>query len=552
MSISPYDMALQGMPTDVFSVPPEARSPGFGPFSTSTDDRCIPMKSLKSMLALLVAAGVAALLLMAGLGRLLERQQLADAERSFVAKDIAADILPPPMYLIELRLVLSRLADGTLDLAAARTESERLRKEYVERVAYWQGHEVPDGIRSALFGAQHEAAQRFLASVGPVLDAADDGARAAALKVAHAAYVAHRAGVDETVKRTNAEVELAMAGYGGDVKTGSLIGLAVLLGAMGVLAALGAWVRRRVWATTGGEPAEAARVARAVADGDLTVEVAVGARDDASVLAAMARMRDELAAVVGRVRQTSDSIATGAAQIATGNLDLSERTERQAGSLQQTASAMEQFTGTVQHTSQAAQQAAQLAEAASHVAERGARAVGQVVSTMGDISASSRRIAEITSVIDGIAFQTNILALNAAVEAARAGEQGRGFAVVASEVRALAQRSAAAAKEINGLIGASVQRVEAGTRQVSDAGSTMDEIVDQVRKVTDLIGEISTATHEQTAGIGLVSGAITELDSATQQNAALVEESAAAASSLSTQAAELVRVVSSFRMPQRS
>jgi methyl-accepting chemotaxis protein len=510
------------------------------------------MKTLKGMLALLVAAGFCALFTMSGLAQWLNDQMNTSVQRTFVAKDIAADILPPPMYLIELRLVLSRVVDGTLDVATARLEAQRLRKEYEERAAHWRTQAVPEGIQAALFGTQHAAAQAFLQSVDPVLDATGDVARAAALKSAHAAYQAHRDGVDATVKQTNVEVEAALGGYAAGLVLAQRLEIGVLGGAAVVLSVLGAWVRRRVWATTGGEPSDAARVARAVADGDLTVAVNVAAEDRSSVLFAMNRMRDELASIVGRVRDSSDSIATGAAQIASGNLDLSDRTERQAGSLQQTASAMEQFSGTVQQTAQVAQQAALLATAASSVAQRGAGAVGQVVATMQDISGSSRRIADITSVIDGIAFQTNILALNAAVEAARAGEQGRGFAVVAGEVRSLAQRSAAAAKEISALIDASVQKVEVGAKQVGDAGATMDEIVQQVRKVTHLIGEISTATNEQTAGIGLVSTSITALDAATQQNAALVEESAAAAKALAGQAADLVQVVARFQVPQQA
>jgi methyl-accepting chemotaxis protein len=236
-------------------------------------------------------------------------------------------------------------------------------------------------------------------------------------------------------------------------------------------------------------------------------------------------------------------ISTGSQQIASSNLDLSERTERQSSNLQQTASAMEQFSGTVQHTAEAATEATKLAQPASKAAGRGASAVQYVVTTMNNITSSSRKIADVTSVIDGIAVQTNILALNAAVEAARAGEQDRGFAVVAGEVRSLAQRSAAAAKEISELIAGSVQSVDAGVKQVAAAGVTMTDIVYQAQRVTDLIGEIGHSTHEQTCCIGLVRNAVTELDSPTQQNAALVEESVAAVSSLREQAAQLVQTV---------
>ena len=295
--------------------------------------------------------------------------------------------------------------------------------------------------------------------------------------------------------------------------------------------------------------AEAVRMTETVARGDLTSQVGATARDETGrLIAALQNMIDSLVKVVGTVRTSSDSIATGSSQIATGNADLSQRTEEQASNLQQTAASMEQLSGTVKANADTARQAAALASSASDVAAKGGAVVGKVVSTMEEITASSKKIADIIGVIDGIAFQTNILALNAAVEAARAGEQGRGFAVVAGEVRNLAQRSAEAAKEIKALIGASVERVEAGSRLVGDAGTTMQDIVAQVRKVTDLIDEISAATIEQTSGIGQVSGAVNQLDQVTQQNAALVEESAAAADSLNRQATRLVEAVKVFRL----
>jgi methyl-accepting chemotaxis protein len=280
------------------------------------------------------------------------------------------------------------------------------------------------------------------------------------------------------------------------------------------------------------------------------VDVRLRRGDHTSLLAGMKAMRDSLAAIVGQVRQSSDSIATGSSQIATGNADLSQRTEEQAANLEQTAASMEELTSTVQNNADTARQAAQLASSASAVAAQGGAVVGEVVNTMEAITASSKKIVDIIGVIDGIAFQTNILALNAAVEAARAGEQGRGFAVVAGEVRSLAQRSAAAAKEIKSLITDSVEKVQTGSQQVGEAGRTMDDIVAQVRRVNDLIAEISSATHEQTEGINQVGDAVTQLDQVTQQNAALVEESSAAAESLSQQAAKLVEAVSVFRLAQ--
>jgi methyl-accepting chemotaxis protein len=259
-------------------------------------------------------------------------------------------------------------------------------------------------------------------------------------------------------------------------------------------------------------------------------------------------MQGELRRIVGEVRMSSDSISTASVEIATGNQDLSVRTEQTASNLQVAASSMEQLTGTVKQSADSARQADQLAMSAAEVAARGGQVVSQVVTTMNDINSSSKKIADIIGVIDGIAFQTNILALNAAVEAARAGEQGRGFAVVAGEVRNLAQRSAEAAKEIKGLIGASVDKVESGSKLVADAGRTMEEIVSSVQRVTDIIGEITAASSEQSDGIGLINASVAQLDQMTQQNAALVEESAAAAESLKDQTARLSQAVSVFRL----
>jgi methyl-accepting chemotaxis protein len=293
----------------------------------------------------------------------------------------------------------------------------------------------------------------------------------------------------------------------------------------------------------------AVQIAETVAAGDLSSRIEVRGHDEAAQLMhALARMNASLVKVVGTVRQSSDSIATGTTQIATGNLDLSQRTEEQASSLQETAASMEQITTTVRSNADTTRQASQMAEAASDSAVQGGRAVSELVTTMDGITEASRKITDIIGVIDSIAFQTNILALNAAVEAARAGEQGRGFAVVASEVRMLAQRSATAAREISTLIQSSVSRIADGARQAAGAGQTMDDVVAKVRTVTQLITTISGATNEQSNGIAQVGQAVSALDQVTQRNAALVEESAAAAHSLQEQAARLVSVVSVFRL----
>jgi methyl-accepting chemotaxis protein len=325
-----------------------------------------------------------------------------------------------------------------------------------------------------------------------------------------------------------------------------LISLTVGGVVVGIL--IGVVLTRHLTRQLGGEPADVAHMAQTIAGGDLSQRIEAQGTDPNSIVAAMQQMQLSLRQLVASVRSSSDSIATGSGEIATGNADLSQRTEEQASNLQQTAASMEQLSGTVRNSTDAAQQATLLSRGAVDVAVKGGSVVGEVVRRMEEINSASKRMADIIGVIDGIAFQTNILALNAAVEAARAGEQGRGFAVVAGEVRQLAQRSATAAREIKGLIAESVERVEAGSGLVGQAGQTMQEIVAQVQRVSDLIGEIGAAAQEQSQGIGQINQAVAQLDQVTQQNAALVEESAAAADSLNQQARNLVGAVSVFKL----
>ncbi|CAN7701034.1 methyl-accepting chemotaxis protein [Pseudoduganella sp. LjRoot289] len=328
-------------------------------------------------------------------------------------------------------------------------------------------------------------------------------------------------------------------------RSASIALLVMLLATLALGSVLVTWMIRGITRPLN----QAIGIAKTVAAGDLRCDVEVSRRDEVGeLLAALKQMSDKLASMVGRVRAGTDTIATASAQIANGNLDLSARTEEQASSLEETASSMVQLTSTVRQNNENAGEARKLANTASEVAVRGGATVSQVVQTMGAINASSRKIVDIIGVIDGIAFQTNILALNAAVEAARAGEQGRGFAVVASEVRTLAQRSAAAAKDIKALIGDSVGRVDEGSRLVEQAGLTMAEVVASVERVTAIIGEIALASGEQRDGIEQISTAISQMDSATQQNAALVEEAAAAADSLQQQAQSLAEAVSIFKL----
>ncbi|CAM3820593.1 methyl-accepting chemotaxis protein [Roseateles saccharophilus] len=344
------------------------------------------------------------------------------------------------------------------------------------------------------------------------------------------------------------QVDVAAAEYGrGQATRASALMLCVVLTAAALILGLGMamMITRSITAPV----QQAVGFAQAVASGDLTADIRAQGRDEiAELLGALASMRDGLVQIVRQVRSGADSILHGAGEIASGNADLSRRTEEQAANLEQTAASMEEMNATVRQNADTARAATQLADSASSVATRGGEVMQDVVATMGNISASSKKIADIIGTIDGIAFQTNILALNAAVEAARAGEQGRGFAVVAGEVRSLAQRSAEAAHEIKALIGQSVNNVDTGSVLVGEAGKTMTEIVSQVRHVTDLITEIGSATQEQTTGIGQVSRAVSQLDRATQQNAALVEEAAAAADSLRGQAQRMQEAVSVFRL----
>ncbi|RDK02039.1 methyl-accepting chemotaxis protein [Paraburkholderia lacunae] len=324
--------------------------------------------------------------------------------------------------------------------------------------------------------------------------------------------------------------------------------IAICLAAVAMAVVAGVIITRGLMRALGAEPAALGEVTQRVAAGDLSPVPGAKNAPAGSVLASMGEMQASLVRLIAQVRSSADSIATGSSQIASGNVDLSSRTEQQAASLQETASSMEELTSTVKQNAENAQQASSLSANASEVALKGSEVVSQVVGTMGEISASSSKIADITGIIEGIAFQTNILALNAAVEAARAGEQGRGFAVVASEVRSLAQRSSSAAKEIKDVINASVQTIQHGSSLVNAAGKTMSEVTQAVARVSDIMGEIAAASTEQSRGIEQVNQAITQMDEVTQQNAALVEEAAAASKSLEDQGRQLNQAISFFRL----
>ena len=411
------------------------------------------------------------------------------------------------------------------------------------------GGEGADTVLHEAVKKTAELSDKYLAQTDMAIDlsSVDPNTGIAALRAADESFAALSKTLSEAVDHMDQRAAAELVASNQHIRQTNLLLAALSLVAAGVAIFLSWLAQRRVVR----DLHRAVKVAGAVSTGNLTLHADTDRTDEVGdLMRALDAMTAQLRLSMGEVLQSSEQIRTASAEIATGNMDLSSRTEQTAANLQQTSASMAQLTGTVQQSTEASYRANELAASAADVAARGGAVVGEVVETMQDINQSSRKIADIIGVIDGIAFQTNILALNAAVEAARAGEQGRGFAVVASEVRSLAQRSAQAAKEIKSLIDTSVEKVEAGTRLVADAGSTMNEIVASVKRVSDMIGEITSAAAEQSQGIGQISSAVTHLDDMTQQNAALVEESAAAAQSLSTQAQRLREVVNQFQIGQ--
>lgn len=469
------------------------------------------------------------------------------AREAMIAKDVVADILPPPMYLIELRLALSRAVEQTLTLEEARKEVDRLDAEYQRRVEYWTAN-PPLGLERHLLGSQHEAAQKFIAAARPEvlqkLQAGDiEGARTG-LATVNAHYLAHRAFVDETVKAGNAFTQRSLQNFASTRVNGIWTMLLVTLGLLGAMGVCYVRAHRSIL----GPVQECAELAGAVAGGDLTRAVITRRADEIGKLqCALDAMTAQLGSLVGEVREGIGSMATAATQISRGNDDLSSRTQEQAAALEETAASMEQMTVSVKRNADSASEANSLATRARSDAERGGAVVRRAIVAMGEINASSREIVDIIGVIDEIAFQTNLLALNAAVEAARAGEQGRGFAVVASEVRNLAQRSATAAKQIKELIGDSAEKVKTGSQLVDESGQTLNDIVASIKKVSDIIGQIAAASTEQASGIDQVNKAVLQMDDTTQQNAALVEQAASASKLMQDQTQMLVQRMAFFR-----
>jgi methyl-accepting chemotaxis protein len=504
-------------------------------------------RSLRSSLvAIALAGGLAAL---AVLAQALWSFSSLDrsAREAMVAKDVVADILPPPMYLIELRLALSRAVEQTLPLDEAVKEVDRLESEYQRRVDYWSAN-PPFGLEKQLLGPQHAAAQQLIAlartAVLDKLQAGDVAGARAGLKSVDQAYLAHRALVDATVRAGDEFAQRSIQSFDATRVRGSWTMPAVTLALLFAMALCYVLARRSIL----GPVRECLTLATAVAAGDLTRIVPTDRNDELGGLQrALVDMSAELAQLVDDLRDGIDQMAAASGQIARGNDDLSSRTQQQAAALEQTAASMEQMTATVKQNADNASAANELSTSARNSAERGECVVARTTTAMADISAASARMRDIIGVIDEIAFQTNLLALNAAVEAARAGDQGRGFAVVASEVRNLAQRSAAAAREIKGLIGDSAAKVDGGSQLVAESGDTLGGIIVGVKKLGDIIAEIAAAGSEQAHGIEQVSNAVMQMDATTQQNAALVEEAAAASKVMQDRARQLVRRVGFFR-----
>ncbi|MBK4733991.1 methyl-accepting chemotaxis protein [Noviherbaspirillum pedocola] len=502
-----------------------------------------------------LAAGFAIVLLLslvsAGFGmwqlRAMSEKTRLMMEKPLAKERMAADWARNTSSAIRRTSAIAKSTDDSLpaffaeDIAYTAKSSTEIQKAFEAL--------LESDAEKALFTRVSEARKKYTVARDATVKAKKEGHAAESLRILEQEYLPLSKQYEDGMKELVGYERGAIDALSKQIAEAAQRGL-MLQGVFAVLVlALGALCSLLIARSITRPLTDAVAAAERVAAGDLSADIRSSSRDEiGALLTALGAMSANLRSTVAQVRDGAEAIAAGSTEIATGNMDLSARTEQQASSLEETASSMEELTSTVRQNADNARQANGLALAASEVAERGGAVVSQVVATMNDIDAASRRIADIIGTIDGIAFQTNILALNAAVEAARAGEQGRGFAVVASEVRSLAQRSASAAHEIKALISDSVAKVDTGSQLVNQAGATIEEVVQSVRRVTDIMAEITAASSEQSAGIEQVNGAVTQMDAVTQQNAALVEQAAAAAGSLQEQAAALARLVSSFRL----
>ena len=470
-------------------------------------------------------------------------------QRIIQSKDLIADVLPPPEYILESYLLGFQMlmAEDTAEHDKLVEHFTRLKNEYDTRHAFWIKEKLDSELANALLVQAHEPALAFYDAAQnrliPAMRARDRAAALAAMAKMKQAYDQHLLAINRVVALSNQRAEATETSSNERIASATTLLLLILATSLGTAIAGAVCICKSIT----GPLRDAVNVANAVAAGELQGHIDTVHQDEpGQLLAALNRMKDSLSDTVGRIRLSAETISTVSREVAAGNMDLSSRTVAQANTLAQTASALQQLTGTVQQNAGNAQQANLIALKASGFAVDGGQVVGSVIATMASIQERSRRIVDIIGMIDGIAFQTNILALNAAVEAARAGEHGRGFAVVAAEVRSLAQRSAGAAKEIKVLIADTVDKIDAGGGLVDEAGQTMRQIVQSVKQVTTLVSEIATASHEQSHGIDQIHQAIGHMDEATRQNAALVEQASSATSSLQEQAEELKHDVSIF------
>jgi methyl-accepting chemotaxis protein len=468
------------------------------------------------------------------------------------SKDLIADILPPPAYILESYLVTLQLLHGA-EPAAQDKLIERLatqKKEYDARHEYWIGRNLEKELDVLLAKDAHDPAVAFydmaFKEFVPALRERNNQAASAAMARMSEVYERHRLAIDRAVQLAAARASGDETHAASRIRSAEILLFAILVLSLGVATWVAIVIARAVIAPL----SAATAAARRIADGDLSGEVgrATGTQETAMLIESLSAMQDTLRKITTDIRNAASNVDARSGEIARGNADLSSRTEQQASSLEETTASLEELTSTVQKNAENVRKVNQKMTEASEIAVRGGGVVRDVVVTMSGISGSSKKIADIISVIDSIAFQTNILALNAAVEAARAGEQGRGFAVVAGEVRNLAQRSAAAAKEIKELISTSVAKVDTGGKLVDQAGKTMNEVVTAVKRLTEIMGQITGASQEQSSGLDQINQAIVQMDQMTQQNTALVEEAAAAAESLSEEAHNLLKAASAFKM----